>query len=177
MKRTISILVLVFTVLAPRTAGAQEMRDMPAASCTKPAELPAELAGWTAKTPLASATDVSGLDGAMLAVGHRAIVTLHPTREIHYITQPKKPDGSVAHGGMLAVAISAAGAYQVSLDSRVWIDVLKDGKAVISSAHAPGQACTGIRKTVRFPLTPGRYVIQMSANAAPTISVMVSQVP
>jgi hypothetical protein len=178
MTRKIPIVVLfVLAVLPPGVVGAQEMSGMPAASCTKPAELPAALAGWTAKTPLASATDASRMDAAMLAIGQGASVTLHPTREVHYVSQPEKPGGSVAHGGMVAVAISASGTYQVSLNSSAWVDVLKDGTAVISSAHAPGPACTGIRKTVRFSLTPGRYAIQLSANAAPTIAVMVSQVP
>ena len=36
--------------------------------------------------------------------------------------------------------------------------------------------CTGIRKTVQFPLTPGHYVLQISANADPEIAVMVSLV-
>ncbi len=31
----------------------------------------------------------------------------------------------------------------------------------MSGAHAPGPACSGIRKTVQFPLQPGRYVIQL----------------
>ena len=44
------------------------------------------------------------------------------------------------------------------------------------TAHAPGPACTGIRKTVQFPLQPGHYVLQISANADPTIAVMISTV-
>ena len=47
----------------------------------------------------------------------------------------------------------------------------------MSGAHAPGPACSGIRKTVQFPLQPGRYVIQLSANGDPTIAMMVSRVP
>ena len=53
---------------------------------------------------------------------------------------------------------------------------MRDGKSVLSTAHAPGPACTGIRKTVQFPLQPGKYVLQISANADPAIDVMVSQV-
>ncbi|HEX4272840.1 MAG TPA: hypothetical protein VHZ32_15725, partial [Rhizomicrobium sp.] len=58
-----------------------------------------------------------------------------------------------------------------------WIDVLKDGAAVTSGVHGPGPACSGIRKTVQFPLQPGRYVIQISANAGDSVPVMVSLVP
>jgi hypothetical protein len=52
----------------------------------------------------------------------------------------------------------------------------KDGAGVISSAHGHGPDCTGIRKMVDFALTPGRYTVQISANAAPQITVMALEV-
>ena len=113
----------------------------------------------------------------MLAPGHAATAALHPTRDVHYITQPEKPGGSVAHGGLIAVAITEAGIYQVSLSSGAWIDVLKDGASVESSAHAPGPACTGIRKTVQFALGAGRAVIQLSGNPDAAIQVLVTKIP
>lgn len=83
----------------------------------------------------------------------------------------------MAYGGLLQLNVKNVGTYQVNLSSGAWIDLLKDGTAVMSGAHAPGPACSGIRKTVQFPLQPGRYVIQLSANGDPTIAVMVSRVP
>jgi hypothetical protein len=172
------VLVAFASVALPTVAGAQEMPGMAMpAKCTAPAPPPLALAGWSHKAELVSATRAAGLDAALLTPGRAAAVTLHPTRQVAYVTQPEKPGGSVAHGGMLAVDVAIPGTYQVSLDSGAWIDMLKDGKALVSSAHAPGPACTGIRKTVRFPLAAGHYVIQISANAAPTIQVMVSKVP
>jgi hypothetical protein len=47
----------------------------------------------------------------------------------------------------------------------------------MSGAHAPGPACSGIRKTVQFSLQPGRHVIQLSANGDPTIAVLISRAP
>jgi hypothetical protein len=172
-----ALLAIAFTTLLPAAAQDMPGMAMPAANCAAPAALPPALAGWTAKVGLASATQASGLDAAMLAPGRAANVALHPTREVSYVTQPEKPGGSVAHGGLVALSIAEAGTYQVSLSSGAWIDVLKDGAAVVSSAHAPGPPCSGIRKTVQFPLQPGRYVIQLSANADPAIQVMVSRVP
>jgi len=175
MKRFLPALpALAFAAFLP--AAAQDMQGM-AANCAAPASLPPALSGWAAKTALASATQESGLEAAMLTPGRAADVTLHPTRKVNYVAQPEKPGGSVAHGGMVAVAIAEAGIYQISLSSGAWIDVLKDGAPVISSAHAPGPPCSGIRKTVQFPLPPGRAVIQISANADPAIQIMVSRVP
>ncbi|HUO01769.1 MAG TPA: hypothetical protein VMU31_03245, partial [Rhizomicrobium sp.] len=117
-----------------------------------------------------------GLSAAALTIGHGARVTLAGTREVSYITQPDKPGGSVAHGGLLSVTIDKPGTYQVNLSSGAWIDLVRDGKSVLSTAHAPGPACTGIRKTVQFPLQPGRYVLQISAESNTTMLVMVSRV-
>lgn len=171
---------LCVAALAIFLSGAAEAQEMPqpAQSCAAmDTGLPAYLAGWQTKDSLTSATQASALDAATLPLAQGAIVTLHPTREVTYVTQPEKPGGSVAHGGMVAVSISQAGRYQVSLGSGAWIDMVRDGVFVISAAHAPGPKCSSIRKTVIFPLQPGRYVLQISANADPTLPVMVTLVP
>src|ERR1700743_2685124 len=161
--------------LACASAQAQEMQARP--KCDAIVAPPATLSGWTAKKDVTAADKAAGLMQASLTVDHGANVTLHPTGEVAYVTQPEKPGGKVAHGGLLAVSIAQAGTYQVNLSSGAWIDLLKDGAAVMSAAHAPGPACTGIGKTVQFPLQPGNYVLQISANADPAIQVMVSRVP
>jgi hypothetical protein len=167
--------LIAATALSYSAAQAQEMQARP--KCDAMVAPPAALAGWTAKTDVTAADKAGGLTQAALTVDRGANVTLHPTREVAYVTQPEKPGGSVAHGGLLAVSIARAGTYQVNLSSGAWIDLLKDGAAVMSTAHAPGPACTGIGKTVQFPLQPGNYVLQISANADPAIQVMVSRVP
>jgi hypothetical protein len=163
---------LVFALSAP--AIAQEMQAPP--KCASVAAPPPALSGWSSKQDLAAAAKEDSVASAALTVNHAAAVALHPTREVNFITQPDKPGGSVAHGGLLGVSIASAGTYQINLSSGAWIDLVRDGKSVLSTAHAPGPACTGIRKTVQFPLQQGRYVLQISANADPAIDVMVSQV-
>jgi hypothetical protein len=172
----LSLPVLALALL-PSFALAQEMQHAPANCPADAKPLPASLSSWTAKTDLAAAGNAAGLDAAALAPGKAVTVNLRRTREVAYVIQPEKPGGSVAYGGLLQLNVKDTGTYQVNLNSGAWIDVLKDGAAVTSGAHAPGPACSGIRKTVQFPLTPGHYVIQLSANADPTIAVMVSRVP
>jgi hypothetical protein len=167
--------ILAAALLACGPALAQVMREA-APKCETRVAPPPALAGWTEKSNVASATTSDGLTQAALTLDKSALVALHPTREVSYVTQPDKPGGSVAHGGLLSVAVATAGTYQVNLSSGAWIDLLQGGKPILSTAHAPGPACTGIRKTVQFPLQPGNYVLQLSANAAPDIQVMVSRV-
>jgi hypothetical protein len=164
-------------LLFASAASAQEMEQQRPKCTGAPAPLPASLSGWSSKAPLTAASDEAGLSSVTLMAGKAAMIALHPTRQVHYLSQPEKPGGSVAHGGLARISITTAGTYQVSLNSGAWLDVLKDGKMLESTAHGPGPACTGIGKTVQFPLQPGQYVLQISANADPTIAVMVSKVP
>jgi hypothetical protein len=141
------------------------------------ANLPPELSAWTQRSELVSAARSGDLGTAVLTPGQAVDARLHPTREVAYVTQPEKPGGSVAHGGFLRLRIAAPGTYRIVLSSGAWIDVLKTGKPVASSAHAPGPACSTARKTVEFPLVRGDYVLQVSANADPTLAILVLQRP
>jgi hypothetical protein len=174
MRKTLSVIAAAAAVLLASQASAQEQS---AACAAIDAALPPELSGWTQRADLASATRAADLDKAVLTPGRAVTATLHPTRQVDYVAQPEKPGGSVAYGGLLRVRVAKAGTYRIVQDSRAWIDVLKGGKAVVSTAHGPGPACTTARKTVEFPLEKGDYVLQVSANAAPSFAVMIIPKP
>jgi hypothetical protein len=74
---------------------------------------------------------------------------------------------------MFQLTIDRPGTYRIALGAGPWIDVLKDGKPVVSSAHSPGPSCSTVRKVVDFPLQPGRYVLQVSAAADPRLGIVV----
>jgi hypothetical protein len=169
------MLCVVATIaFLPIVAKAQ---DKPSACGEMDKSLPAELSGWTTKSDLEAATGAAGLGKAELTAGRAATVTLHRTPDISYVAQPAKPGGSVSYGGLLRVTVKTAGTYKVGLGSGAWIDLVKDKKLVISTAHGHGPDCSTIRKVVDFPLQPGRYVLQISANADPEIAVMVWSSP
>ncbi len=177
IRHSAAVIVLMGGAVFAGTASAQTPQEMPSACAKADVALPSAVAGWASKTPLDSATDISHLDKTELLEGHAVSLALHPTREVTYPTQPEKPGGSVAHGGLIGVTITSAGTYEVGLGSGAWIDVLKDGAAIVSTAHGHGPSCSTIRKVVDFPLTPGRYVIQISANAEPTLQIMIWRRP
>lgn len=173
-----SLMTAICLALAAGAADAQDMPGMDRGGCAATnAPLPPTLAGWTKTGALGSAAQASALKAAALPLERGILVALHPTRQVRYLTQPEKPGGSVAHGGMVALSIAAPGRYQVSLSSDAWLDMLKDGAAQRSVAHAPGPKCSPIRKTVIFALRPGAYVLQISANADPAVTVMATRVP
>jgi hypothetical protein len=161
-------------LVAPVAAHAQE--EM--AACTGPmVPPPPAYAAWNAQAPLTSAVAAAALGAATITPDHAVLAELHPTREVAYVMQPEKPGGAVAKGGIFQIEIAMAGVYRVAIGSGAWLDVLKDGKPLMSVAHGHGPTCSGIRKMVDFPLEPGRYVLQISANADPKIAVLILRQP
>jgi hypothetical protein len=149
----------------------------PAPACTGKETAPPAFSGWSARSPMVSAVGAPGLSKAALTIGKGVEGGLHPTREVGYVTQPEKPGGSVSHGGMFALDVDKAGTYRVALGAGAWIDMLKDGKALVSTGHGMGPPCSCVRKIVDFSLGPGRYVLQVSANAGETLPIMVMRRP
>lgn len=117
------------------------------------------------------------LSSADIGVGTAAKVALLPTPAVHYIVAPEKPGGTVSKGGLVRFSIEKAGTYRVALGSGAWIDLLEEGKPIASVAHGHGPACSGIRKMVDFPLQAGPHILQIAANGASDVTVMVTQAP
>lgn len=174
--RAVGVLALLAT-LAAVGASAQEMPANNASCAAMDKALPADLAAWTAQTPLAAATSSAGLAKAALTPGKAVSANLAQTPDVHFVTQPEKPGGTVSHGGMFELRIDKPGTYVIGLGSGAWIDVLKDGKAQMSSAHSRGPDCSTLRKMVDFPLEPGRYVLQISANADAKLPILLARRP
>jgi hypothetical protein len=47
----------------------------------------------------------------------------------------------------------------------------------MSTAHSRGPECSTLRKMVDFPLQPGRYVLQVSANADARLPILLARRP
>ena len=165
-------------VLATPFAASAQMAPAPAPACAVlDKDIPTELAGWTDKAALSAATSAAGLSKAVLVPGKAYLATLAPTPDVAYVVQPEKPGGTVSKGGLFSLTIDKPGAYVIALGSGAWIDVLKDGAGARSTAHGRGPACTTLRKMVTFDLTPGVYVVQVSANAEASLPIMVAAKP
>ena len=141
------------------------------------AALPAELAPWTAPTPVTAATRPEDGGKAAIKVGAAVKAALFHTPEVTYSVRPVKPGGSVAYGGLLEVAIAEPGTYRVAIGNASWVDVVKDGEKVESIHHGGGPACSGIRKMVDYPLKKGEYIVQLSAGGEAQIGVLVVKLP
>jgi hypothetical protein len=170
------IFALALAAMVP--AAPEDMKAAPPASCPAvPMPLPPELAGWTAKVSVKAAGSAKAIAVGAIGLGTSAKVALLPTPKVLYPARPEKPGGGASFGGLLGFIIAKAGTYRVALGSPAWVDVASGGKAIASTAHAHGPKCSGIRKLVDFPLTPGRYVLEVSGNEAPAVTLMVTALP
>ncbi len=175
-------LIAALVVLASGgQVAAQDMPAMPkvapspiACPATPPA-LPAELSGWNQRKALPASADARS--ATRLEPGRAVDGGLRPTPQVRFALRPEKPGGSVSFGGIYALTVKQAGNYRVALGSAAWIDVLKDGAAVMSIAHGHGPDCSGIRKMVDFTLEPGEYVLQISANPEAKLPLLVTRLP
>ncbi|WP_395496027.1 hypothetical protein [Acetobacter sp. KSO5] len=147
-------------------------------NCPKEAApLPDALRGWTRPTSVTAAATAGELDGVKLTAGKAVAAQLRSTADMHYAVRPEQPGGKVSSGGMFAFDVPAAGTYRVMLGSRAWLDVVQDGKTIVSSGHNRGPACSGIGKMVDFPLVAGRAVIEVSGSGKPDMTLMVIPTP
>ena len=152
--------------LGAAPAFAQEPPSRPASATISDAGLPAHLAAWTNRSALPAAASAADVGKAALPVGKGVDAQLKKTGEVAFPVLPAKPGGSVSYGGLYEVRIVEPGDYQVSLGTGAWIEVVSGKTLVASTAHAPGTACASLKKTVVFPLKPGRYVLEIPATAS-----------
>lgn len=161
--------VLALTAFAA-PAFAQEVTPAPCPAT--PAPLPAELAGWAGATPVAAAATAADIGKAQIPVGSRADIALLPAAQVQFAVPEKAPAAGTS-SGIVHFTVPVARTYRVALGAGAWIDVVRDGKLVASSAHSHGVPCTPVRKTVDFALTPGDYVLQISGNRDASLSVLI----
>ena len=155
------LFLLAFALPAPLAA--QQMAPAPVCQATD-ATLPTELAAWRNPAPLSGP----------LHTGMAVNLALRPIAELQPAVAPHQArDGGATTGARLDLDVAAAGTYRVAIDHGAWIDMVKDGQPLRPVANARGPACSSIHRILDFPLSPGRYVIQLSGTAAPSARLLV----
>ncbi|MDR3497306.1 MAG: hypothetical protein P4L82_22160 [Ancalomicrobiaceae bacterium] len=170
-------LLALATALAPPTAAAADPTPPKCAEAASAATLPANLAAWPRRAPVATAAAPGGIDTADIALGAAVDAELLPAGSVTYAIHPEKPGVPTGSGGLLRLNLAEAGTYRVVLGARAWIDIVSAGQLVPSVGHAEGPACSGIRKLVDFTLVPGIYVLQLSGSDAAVAGLLVVKLP
>ena len=66
-----------------------------------------------------------------------------------------------------------AGLYTISLSSDGWVDVVQNGQFLKPRATSGATDCDGIRKILKFELSEGSFVLQVSGAKEDSISIAV----
>ncbi|WP_447761181.1 homogentisate 1,2-dioxygenase [Sphingopyxis panaciterrae] len=173
MPRHFLVTLAGLALIAPMSSALAEELD-----CTTGASaLPPELADWASRNAVTAAVDATFATAAPLAIGRAADAALKPSADVKFAVTPGKTGEGESNAGLLAFTVETAGSYRVALGAGAWVDVAKDGAALVSTAHGHGPQCSGIRKMVDFSLTPGTYLLQIAASPKPSIAVMIAKLP
>lgn len=66
-----------------------------------------------------------------------------------------------------------AGIYTVSLSAGAWVDVVQDGHPLKPKAFSGATDCDGIRKTMKYEISAGPFVVQVSGTKENSISIAI----
>jgi len=143
--------------------------------CAVPATLPPALRSWTSPVAVTGATDMGR--AALLIPGKAARIVLAPMAQVTFPAPSAKPTPPASFGGLASFTVDRASTWRVALGAAAWVDVVSGGKAAASVAHSHGPDCSGVRKMVDFPLTPGTYTLQIAGSRQRAITVLVTPLP
>lgn len=124
-----------------------------------PPALPAALRDW-------------GRPGVDLSSGRAVTVaSIDPkTVRLADVPAPERPGRMI----LRTIKVSRPGTYGIALDQKGWIDLYRAGNrtALVSTKHGHGPDCSGIRKIVRYALTPGEYRVMVTGLDKPRATMM-----
>lgn len=104
-------------------------------------------------------------------------LALQPAGEAKLPSPPERAPKPDTYSGFGTVTnLPANGIYSVSLSAAGWVDVLQNGVFLKPKAFSGVTGCTGIRKTMKFELTTGTAIIQISGVSAPEINLAIMPV-
>lgn len=119
-------------------------------------------------TLIASGTELAALPTTALAL------TLKPGGEAALPMPPERAPSPERHAGFLRVKqIAKGGTYTIALSAGGWVDVAQAGRTLKPSEFSGATDCEGIRKLVRYQLSAGEALVQISGVGADTIRLAI----
>jgi hypothetical protein len=105
-------------------------------------------------------------------------VDLHPLGDVVLAHAPgSRVAADAGARGLLALRVPAEGRYRISLDAPMWIDVIRAGQPIISTAFQNGGTCRVIHKSVEWSLPAGGdLVVQLAGSPKDHAKLAVTRV-
>ena len=96
-----------------------------------------------------------------LVPGRATRLTLLPVRNVTFVAKSEHKAKPGTRAGLAALDVARAGKLEIALSSATYVDLVRDGKILPSTAHRRADACTGIHKIVSFDVVRGSYILQL----------------
>lgn len=117
-------------------------------------------------------TRIASGDGLQIPTAATLDLKRHTKAGLPISPERKPREGSFA-GFVSFKAPPKAGAYTVNLTSRAWIDVVQNDVRLKPIDHSGATSCKGLRKSVKYDLSAGPFVVQVSDVTDASISLVV----
>jgi hypothetical protein len=113
---------------------------------------------------------------AAMRPGERVRLTLRPVGEVGFAQNPERAPDAGTFGGVIQLALPAAGRWRVHMSRGGWIDAVQDGLRQASVAHGQWAACAGLPKAVEYRLRRGPARLQISGATGDAIDLLAVRV-
>jgi hypothetical protein len=101
-------------------------------------------------------------------------IALRPPAEAKLPTPPERAPKEGTFAGFASFKNPPkAGLYTVSLSAGGWVDVMQDGHFLKPKAFSGATDCEGIRKTMKYELSAGPLLLQISGTKEDSISIAI----
>ncbi|MDB5501431.1 MAG: hypothetical protein JWR89_1333 [Tardiphaga sp.] len=128
------------------------------------------------RAALTAPTRAEIASGAEIPVPISVTLTLKSPADAKLPSPPeRKPKDGTFAGFARFQKAPKAGTYTISLSAGAWIDVVQDGEILKPMEFSGATDCAGIRKTMKYDLAAGPFVIQVSG--APENSINMAVLP
>ena len=103
----------------------------------------------------------------------RMTLALRPPDEAKLPLPPERAPKEGTFAGFVNFQAPKPGIYTVSLSAGGWVDLVQEGRALKPTAFSGATDCDGIRKTMKYEISAGPFVLQVSGIKENSVSIAV----
>lgn len=98
--------------------------------------------------------------------------------QVTFAVPPEHSAPADTFAGIVQLTVPDGAAWRISLDAKLWVDVVVDGHLLPAVKHQGQSGCTAPHKIVEFGLPAGKtLILQLSDALAPTTRIAVTRTP
>jgi hypothetical protein len=131
-----------------------------------------------ASAPQQLAASAKASSAAPIVVDRLYQLQLVSQAQARFAVPSERPAPADTFAGILQLTVPEGGAWRISVDAKLWVDVVLDGHLLRAAKHQGQSGCTAPHKIVEFELPAGKTLtLQLSEALGPTARIAVTRTP